>query len=650
MFRTLATLLALLCIGAAQAAVPAGYRFASIADQVDDPVYAVNYGPERISLTTATNNNGHLFGFRVTETGVLRSFNIAFGTNPKMTSLETDNFVALSGSDTSCWWIFCTTEYPFGLRVLDDGTAVTAFLNTVAGTSPLPGSLPYTLFPGSFVEENRQGIVASTQVDLFTQFAAFFHPGGVTVLDDVPWLAGINDLAHPLALGYDGLDGDCLVFGENCMPTPEECESDGSDTHQNTTGRGHESHGRGHGYGHYKCRSDDTDGTAAPLAAMPDTGALLLRLSTSDYTVTRYRFPQIATVGDAAYNVRQVFPLAINDSRAILRGDVIVGSTIHDKRLLSCAFDGNTPDADGDGFVDCTGGLQVVGGLAGSVRVGTVLGFSLNNAHILAGNLGYSAAGIGSPFVIDVGEATPAAVLLSNLAGGDEDWELHTITDLNQSGRLVGYGYRDCGAFPQAFFMDATGTPASSLRFQRGAFERPALLETGNLLAIAPTITGGSGQYEFRVQTRTPGDTEWALLTDWSVDAGTFQPGDDFRGDVCFRIEARDAAAPETDGQTVVVRYRVVDPLPDGEQGDGSESAPQDGSGSASGDTGDDPVGEQPVAGGTATTGASGPAESRILAGLRPADGETLTLSDFMAAPGGLAIGLLLLLSLRRRR
>ncbi|MFP5383175.1 MAG: hypothetical protein ACLGHG_03805 [Gammaproteobacteria bacterium] len=661
MFRALSTLLVLFGIGVAQAAVPAGYRFASIADQADDPVYAVNYGPERISLGTAINNNGHLFGFRVTEAGILRSFNIAFGTNPKMTSVETDNFVALSGSDTSCWWIFCTTEYPFGMRVLDDGTAVTAFLNTVIGTSPLPGSLPYALFPGNFVEENRNGIVASTQVDLVSQFGAFLHPGGVTVLADVPWLAGINDLAHPLALGYDGLDGDCLVFGENCAPLPEECEADGSDTHSNTTGRGHESHGRGHGYGHYKCRSDaDADGAdgagTGSTAILPDTGALLLRLSTSDYSVSRYRFPRFVTAGDALYAARLVFPLAINDSRAILRGDVVLGDGTLDQRLLSCSFDGSAPDADGDGVVDCIGGLQLVGGVAGSIRVGTVLGFSLNNAQTLAGNLGYSAAGIGAPFVVDVAAAVPVPVLLSNLATGSAGWEIHNITDLNQNGRMIGYGYRDCGAFPQAFFIDPGTAPASTIRFHRGAFERPALLETGDLLLLAPTVSGGSGLYEFRIRTRTPADSEWTLLSDWSADASVFAPAENFRGDVCFHVEARDALAPESSSE-MVVRYRVVDPLPaGGGTGDGDTvdapgtdpDAPV--SDSDSGDGGSNPGSATGSSNDAAPGSEQSPTVTAILSGLRPANGDSLDMADFLAAPGGLALGLLFLLSLRRRR
>lgn len=647
MFRALVTLLALIGIGTAQAAVPDGYGFASIADQADDPVYAVNYGPERVSLGTAINNNGHLFGFRVTEAGILRSFNIAFGTNPKMTSVETDNFVALSGSDTSCWWIFCTTEFPFGMRVLDDGTAVTAFLNTVTGTSPLPGSLPYALFPGNFVEENRNGIVASTQVDLLTQFGAFFHPAGVTVLADVPWLVGINDLAHPLALGYDGLDGDCLVFGENCAPLPEECAADGTDTHSNTTGQGHESHGRGHGYGHYKCRDDAVAGTStagtadtAP-ALLPGTGALLLGLSSSDYSVTRYRFPLQVTAGDAAHAVRHAFPLAINDSRAILRGDVVVGSSTLDKRLLSCSFDGSAPDADGDGVVDCIGGLQLVGGVTGSIRVGTVLGFSLNNAQTLAGNLGYSAAGIGAPFVVDVAAAVPAPVLLSNLAAGSAGWEIHSVTDLNQNGRMIGYGYRDCGTFPQAFLIDPGTAPASAIRFHRGTFESPALLEAGNLLALTPTVSGGSGHHEFRIQTRTSADVDWTLLADWSADAGVFAPAESFRGDVCFRVEARDALAPESSSE-MVVRYRVVDPLPadDNEGGDGDTTSDEPAD--------NDP--DAPVSGSGDDGSEQSPTVTTTLSGLRPANGDSLDMADFLAAPSGLALGLLFLLSLRRRR
>lgn len=564
----LAPLLALLP-AVALASVPAGYQFSSILDAIPPGgEFRENFVTSQASLVTATNNNGHLIGFQVANDGRAYGFNIAFGTNPKMTAVMLDDFVALSAADAKCWWIFCNTEFAYGARLLADGSAVTAFANTPADATVLPGSLPLVRAPGHFVEENRNGIVASTQINENGQFGVLLHPAGIAILEDVPWLIAINDLAEPLVLAYGGQDGDCIVFGRGCPPPPPPttgCVTDGTtDTHANIRGKGHWSHGKGRGYGHYKCRRNgggrSTTGATTPVLepviADPLKGPLLIRLN-ADGSTMRHVFPASAVVDGVAVGLRNVFPLALSDTTAALRGDVVVGSTILDKRLLSCTFNPAALDADIDGVVDCVGGISLVGGSTGSIRLNTTIGFSLTNNGLLAGNHGYNSAGVGSAFVLSLTAAQPVPTLVSSLAPASAGWEIHAITDANQSGKLVGYGYRDCAALPQAFFLNPAATaPASNLRFGHGSFEWPARMATGETLAIRPTLGGGSGIYEFRTHVKAPGSSDWQLLTDWSADAGSWQAGST-TGDACFRIEARDASNASAVQQTVV-RYAVV--------------------------------------------------------------------------------------------
>ncbi|MFP5440929.1 MAG: hypothetical protein ACLGHJ_05495, partial [Gammaproteobacteria bacterium] len=308
---------------------------------------------------------------------------------------------------------------------------------------------------------------------------------------------------------------------------------------------------KGNGYGHDKCTCDGGGSVTPPGSS--SGGALLLRLL-ADGNVLRYRFP--ATADGLA--VSQVFPLAINDNRAILRGSIDNGGTVLDKRLLSCVFDPAALDGDADSVVDCTGGMTVVGGVDGSIRAGTVLGFELNNNGRLVGNFGYSAAGVGTPFVVDITAGTPVATPLADLATNSTGWELNTITDINSAGRMTGYGYRDCGANVDAFYIDESITaPASALRFVRSAFESPAQLGINDTLDIAPVISGGSGNYEFQVSTRVPGDADWTLLTDWSAVAGQYTAGS-APGTVCLRVLVRDVAAPANTREEIV-RYAVID-------------------------------------------------------------------------------------------
>lgn len=587
----------------AHAALPAGYVFSSITDGIPaDSDYRAEVAAQQFSVATATNNSGQMFGFRLTTDGMIRGFSIAFADNPKVTALDTDNFFALSASEPVCWWIFCSTEYAFGARLIDGTSAVTAFVNTPTDSSARPGSLPFLEYPGNFVDENKNGVVASTQFNSSGQFGVLFHAGGQVLLDDVPWLIAINDLTEPLILGYDGDDGACLVFGDDCMPDPVDCDDD--DRHHGNgadTGQGHEEHGNGHGYGHHHCdddhgsgpRGEDDDDDDARAAARsrrtlmlpgypaPDypapqarhartasppagTGALLIRLLADGSTV-RYRFPATAVAGDSSYAVSDVFPLAMNDNRAILRGTVTVGDTVHDKRLLSCVLNPAALDAGADGTVDCTGGMTVIGGVAGSVRVGTVLGFALNNAGVLAGNYGFNAAGIGAPFLLDVTALTPVPEPLGNLAAGHDGWELNTLTDQNQSGKLVGYGYKNCGAQPEAFFLNSSASAPAGLRFARSGFESPAWQQPGRNITVNPELTGGSGSYQLRVLVKTPAAADWTLVSDWTSNTPVYQARG-IRGELCLRVQARDAAAPD------VVREQVVRYLVSREQGDRAAS------------------------------------------------------------------------------
>lgn len=561
----------------APAALPPGYQFSGVLDAVPAGTFRNSYGNQVLSVGTALNSGGTLFGFWLRPDGHFHSYSLKFGTNPVMTSLDTPDFVSLAGGESVCFWIFCSIAYGYGVQIdttTTPPTGSTAFVNTPSGTAAIPGSLPFSMYPGNFVDENHNGVVASTQIDAAgNQFGALIYSGGVVTLADVPWLIAIDELAQPLVLAYDGQEGDCLVFGNNCAPDPADCTGDGTDTHTGL-GRGHEEHGQGYGYGHDKCppgpngqplpenqlRAGLSSGGAhnsLPPSVTQANASLLIRLM-ADGSTLRYRFPSQATDGTSNYQTDHVFPLALNDSRAILRGNVVTGNGTYDKLLLSCVFDPNALDPDGDGVVNCTGGLTVLGGVAGRVRVGTVLGFTLNNNGVLAGNLGYSAAGIGAPFVLDVTATAPVAQPLGNLSTGADAWEINALTDMNAGNKLTGYGYRDCAANPEAFFLNAVATaPAGgALQFGRGAFEFPALLQSGNTLAINPTLSGGSGNYEFRVSTRKPSDTAWSLLSDWSSSAGTYSPGS-YLGDVCLRVEARDTTAPAS-ARAETVRYRVV--------------------------------------------------------------------------------------------
>lgn len=588
---------------AVQAAIPASYQFQGLRDKLSESpfntsAFAEAYGDGVLSVGTAVNNANQIMGFWMDGDEVFTTFSIGFGDNPLSASRKTQNFVGVAGGEPACNSLIglftgCAYEYPYGVRILPATTAgtpdsvVAAFLNTPFSSTAVSGSIPYLFYPGNFVEENAAGIVASTQQSLDAQFGVILREvvevviGGPDIrstlaitLDDVPWLIGINDLAEPLVIGYDGTgdaDGNCLVYGPGCKPPVNACDYDANPGNGGQNGN-EES---GNRWGHNKCKDGVSDGnngggtngsgatattTESGVTRAGDvtasSGALLLHLR-ADNTVQRYRFPTSVPLGLVAGTASKVFPVAINNARVVLRGDVKLGDTTLDNRLLSCRFNSEQLDTDTDLVVDCIDGLELVGGLQNSIRVGTVLGFTLNNDDLLVGNLGYNTSGVGLPVVVNLATVTPAAEWVGNLAAGTRGWELNTITDMNASGRMTGYGYKDCSLEPEAFYIvPQASEPQAGVRFQRGAFEYPGYLRERTPLRLQPTLAGGSGAYEVRVSIKTPDEAAWELLADWSADAGTWNPGS-FQGVVCFLVEARDPAAPAAQPQHMVVRYSV---------------------------------------------------------------------------------------------
>lgn len=591
----------LLAAPAALAAIPASYEFQGLRDKIAQPPFSTSafaeaYGDGVLSVGTALNNTNQIIGFWMSAEEVFTTFTIGFGDNPLSASRKTDNFVGVSGGEPACNHLLglftgCAYEYPFGVRILPPASGsgapavISAFLNTPHTSTAVEGSIPYLFYPGSFVEENAAGIVASTQQSVDAQFGVILREvvevvvGGPDIrstltipLADIPWLIGINDLADPLIIAYDGTgdaDGNCLVYGPSCKPPVNACDYDANPG--NGGHNGNES--SGHHWGHNKCKDGVVDGNngggnngggngggngngrAVEAATLPK-GALLLHLQ-PDNTVVRYRFPTSVPLGLRPGTASKVFPLAINNSRVVLRGDVRLGNTLYDNRLLSCRFNTELMDVDQNLIVDCIDGLELVGGLQNSIRVGTVLGFTLNNDDLLVGNFGFNASGVGMPMVVNMSAVAPAAELLGNLASNTDGWEINTVNDMNDSGRMTGYGYKNCSLEPEAFYVVPRATePVAGVRFQRGAFEFPGYLPARTALRLQPSMTGGSGAYEVRVSLKTPDEAEWELFTDWTTDAGSWNPGS-FQGVICFRIEARDPAAPAAHPQQMVVRYSV---------------------------------------------------------------------------------------------
>lgn len=517
------------------------------------------YQQRLFSLATAINQHGNMLGVYMLPDGTVKSYNVRFATNPAFSVVDSPDFISLAGGEPVCGW-FCITEWPFGIR-LTEGSASTAWLTTPVDSSPLPGSLPFSRYPGNFVEENRDGVVATTQEAPEGQFAAILDGVGMLILlPDIQWLVALTSGAEPLVLGYRGDDGRCLVYGEGCEPP--ECEEDAEhgDGHQNPHGRGHREHGRGHGYGHDRPEPCADDSTAAELQV---AGEPVLIRARTDNSVLTWTFPVQLAAPYANASVTRLFPLTMNDQRVVLRASVEIDGARYENRLLSCTLS-PAIDNNGDGIVDCDGGLTPLVPLAASTPVDTVIGFSLNSAGLLLGNYGYNAAGIGTPFLVDTAAVTPRQVPLYSLARGDGSWELNNVTGINDSATVVGYGYADCSEQPESWFLSPEDTASPGLTAEYRQQTDNAAVLPGELLTPDIPVTGGSGDYHFSMQSKTPRQSEWQPVHDWQPRPGPFAAPTDYLGDVCLRVRIRDNADATLTAERVI-RVLVTDNLTDGQ-------------------------------------------------------------------------------------
>jgi hypothetical protein len=560
-----------LCLAASSSVAATQWTITSLAQQL--PVqgdFTESFRQRRLSLSTVISDSGNQYGNYVLEDGSVKSFNVRFSSNPAFSVVDSDAFIPLAAGEPICPWGFCLTEWPFGIKLTDTG-ATTAWLDTATDTSPAPGSLPFSRFPGNFVAENHDGVVASTQLSAEGQFGLVMdRNSGMTIeLPDVQWVIDLTSGAEPLVLGYSGERGDCLVYGEGCRPPV--CDDDDDDHdhdhdhdhdgHQNHRGRGHREHGRGHGYGHHRDEQhdcdddhDDDEQSQNRVVAPTPEGAVLIQARSDNSTIV-YTFPRQLDGSSAVMTVDDLFPLAMNDQLVVLRGSVSLGDRYFERRLLACKL-GETLDVDGDRVIDCEDGFVPLVSLFDSHPVDTVLGFSLNQQGLLTGNYGYSAAGIGTPFVLDT-TSSESPDLLSNRLKAGNDWEIHTVTDLNASGVAVGYGYQDCSALPEAFSLyPQTGTSTDALRLSHRLQPDNAAVAPGDDFTPVISVTGGSGDYQYRLSTRQPGDEGWQLNHDWRTSFGAYAAPDDYLGDVCLKLEVRDAADSEL-SRTDILRVRV---------------------------------------------------------------------------------------------
>lgn len=540
-------------------------------------LFETQFDEAAFSVATTINQRGNMFGYQLTHTGQYRTFNITEGTNPRLTVVDTQDFLGLAAREPRCFWFFCTTVQPFGIARLPEG-ASTGFVGQTIDESPLPGSLPENRFPGNFVQSNGAGMVATTQYDGQQHFGAIVVNDAVVLPTGVSWLVAINDNNAPQVLGYRGSHADCLVFGQNCpLPVDDDCPEEDElykNPRQNQQ-TGHVPAGRAAGF--YQCsaragvaplpsqRNNDhrqagppnsepgaqgqgrraRSGTTAPVTVQ-DNGVVLLQMA-ADNT---YDLLGFSAMLDDGTPMEMAFPLAMNASVAVIRADLITPTGRTPGRLLTCHFDPLALDTDGDGLVDCAGGWQPLD--APSVR--TVLGFSLNAQGVLAGNLGHNSAGIGQPLVLDITGAAAPALLVSRVPqpGG---WELSSIVALNNSGRAVGYGYRDCSAAPEALVLSPIGSSLpGELAFMPGHWLLDTQVDAGQGFSIAPAASGGSGQYLFRYSRKQPQELVWTPLGGWSADP--LQQVADSQGHLCYRIEVTDAVDMSVTRE-VVVRYQV---------------------------------------------------------------------------------------------
>lgn len=553
----------------------AEYQFHSLPESVAEGDFSERLSERRFSMGTALNNDGRLFGYTLDEQGVFHGYSVLLADNPEMAASDHPGFMILAAPD--CGSIFsCLFSALFGIRIDEEG-ARTALLSSEVDS---PASVPFINFPGEFVQANAAGIIASTQLGEESQQGMVLDPArpGPIMLEDIPWLVDINDNDAPQILGYRGAVGDCLVYGENCVPPPDLC--DGDDEHPSSNqGQGE---GEGHAWGQHPCHrpwlgieyharnhcSEDEEGCepvpghgsenefTGPLPARNES--VLIQWHDEGSPI-QYRFPEHLGTPWAHMTVSEVFPLALNDNTALLRANISDSSNVYWQRLVQCEFEPAGPDTTGDGLVDCIGGLQPVQPPESGTRIRTVLGFSLNNMNTVMGNLGYRSSGIGMPFVLYLDDDTPAPEPLTNLVRGNEARELHTITDLNESGRTIGYGYTDCGVMPDTFFLiPDTESSDSAPRFDRNSLPGTnTRVSPGDSIELSPS-TREDGSHEFRFLSRTPDDSDWALQQDWSSQEHYSLDTSGHEGPLCLRIQLRDSGN-EHPLREQVVRFLVSD-------------------------------------------------------------------------------------------
>ena len=462
----------------------------------------------------------------------------------------------LAAGEPTCIWFFCSFITPYGIRIHDE-VGESAFLTSAIGASPLPGSLPMSRFPGNFVDANAAGVVATTQVAADTQFSALIKAGQVTLLEDINWLVGINDLPEPMALGYRG-QAECAVYG--CVPDPDECEEAG-DAHEHQKGKGHEEHGQGNGYGHDPChRANITEkkGNVQEVSVEADpqaTGEVVVVQLTAD-GVRQYRVDSAAGNALPATSASNLFPLAINNQTLVLRGDVVMDGLRYHQQLLRCDFDPLSLDADNDGALDCITGIEPLYSPDNSLRFQTVLGFALNNAGMLTGNLGFTTSGMGVPVVMNINQDSEPD-LLANHINGHGDWVLNALTDINASADVVGFGFSQCSDQPDAWFANPVALGVSDFGFALRSVELDTRVPPGATREWSAQARGGSGAWVSRYHLYDPMLGGWQLLQDWGTLPVTL-PASAAGTVLCLREEIADLGNPD-DLRQRVIRLDVSD-------------------------------------------------------------------------------------------
>ena len=577
----------LLLVWVSAPAMASGYAFHSLPDSLPDNSYADLFAERRFSMGTALNDNGRLFGYTLDKEGEFHGYSVRLADNPEMAASDHPGFVFLAAAN--CGGIFdCLFGTPmYGIRIRDEGAQSDLLVHdSGTATSVVPGSLPFINFPGEFVEANRQGIVISTQIGPEEQYSVVLDPQRASpfYLNDLPWVMDINDHERPQILGYRGSLGDCLVYGKNCVPPPDECDKE-DDHPANNQGQGD-----GHAWGQNPCHRpwlgiehharnhcSETDEGCEPA---PGEGAgtdfdgplpagnkaVLVQWNGTDEP-QQFAFPEKLGRGNGDATVSEVFPLALNNDTALLRGNISDSQQVHWQRLLVCRFDADEPDPQGNGQVECNNGLQPLEPLETGTRIRTVLGFSLNNAGTLIGNTGFRSSGIGTPFRLDIHDSAPEVEPLYNLVSGMEGRELHTVTDINEKGETTGYGYTDCGTRPDTFFLiPEDNEEAQGPRFLSGSFpDLHSRVAPGESVTLSPE-TEASGT-QFRYRGRTPDAEQWETLRDWGTSPLDLAPEDE--GPYCVQIQARQGTDSDSPVRDAVVRLDVSDkqvtPLPDEE-------------------------------------------------------------------------------------